>query len=239
MCGRFVLDFDEAGLLRAYVATKADQDGPDWSPAYSIAPSTLAPVVREHYDEDGELRRTLEPARWGLHPSWAKDKGPRPINARFETVTTNGMFRGPFASARVVVPMNGYYEWVEQADGAKQPFYVHAEHAGLLHAAGLASARKDGEAWQVSFTIITREAKDAAGDVHDRMPAYLPGDMLGRWLAPEKLEGEEKGALQHELGEASDEIATTLVTHPVDRQVNSVRKIDRTDPSLIEPVELD
>ncbi len=34
-------------------------------------------------------------------------------------------------------------------------------------------------------------------------------------------------------------IAVTLVTHPVDRQVNNARKVDRTDPSLIEPIELD
>ncbi|UEJ82777.1 SOS response-associated peptidase [Brachybacterium halotolerans subsp. kimchii] len=240
MCGRFVLDFDEAGLLRAYVATKADQEGRDWSPVYSIAPSTLVPVVREHYDDEGELQRTLEPARWGLRAAWAKEKGPRPINARYETVTTNGMFRSSFTSQRVVVPMNGYYEWVEQDDGSKQPYYVHPEHGGLLNAAGLAAARKseDGESWDVTFTIITREAKDAAGEVHDRMPAYLPDDMLDEWLAPGKLGDDEKADLHTGLGEVSEEIAKTLVTYPVDRQVNNARRVDRTDPSLIEPVAL-
>ncbi|WP_152351525.1 SOS response-associated peptidase [Brachybacterium subflavum] len=238
MCGRFVLDYDEAGLLHAYVATKADREDPDWSPVFSIAPSTLVPVVREHFDDEGELQRTLEPARWGLRPSWAKEKGPRPINARFETVTSNGMFKGSFTSQRVVVPMSGYYEWVEQEDGTKQPYYVHPEKGGLLNAAGLAAARKEGEDWQVTFTIITREAKDAAGDVHDRMPAYLPDEKLGEWLAPGKLDDDEKADLHQGLGEVSEEIAKTLVTYPVDRQVNNARKVDRTDPSLIEPVEL-
>ena len=99
MCGRFVLDYDQAGLLHAYVATTADREGPDWFPVFSITPSTLVPVVREHFDDGGELVRTLEPARWGLRPSWAKEKGPRPINARYETVTTNGMFRGSFSGS--------------------------------------------------------------------------------------------------------------------------------------------
>jgi putative SOS response-associated peptidase YedK len=238
MCGRFVLDFDEAGLLHAYVATKADREGPDWSPVYSIAPSTLVPVVREHYDDEGELQRTLEPARWGLRPSWAKEKGPRPINARYETVTTNGMFKGSFTSQRVVVPMTGYYEWVEQEDGTKQPYFVHPEKGGLLNAAGLAAARKDGDDWQVTFTIITREAKDAAGDVHDRMPAYLPDEKVGEWIAPGKLDDDEKADLHQGLGEVSEEIAKTLVTYPVSREVNNARKIDRTDPSLIKPIEL-
>ncbi|UQN30524.1 SOS response-associated peptidase [Brachybacterium kimchii] len=236
MCGRFVLDYDETGLLHAYVATKADREGPDWSPVYSIAPSTLVPVVREHYDDEGELQRTLEPARWGLRPSWAKEKGPRPINARYETVMTNGMFKGSFTSQRIVVPMTGYYEWVEQEDGTKQPYYVHPEKGGLLNAAGLAAARKDGDDWQVTFTIITREAKDAAGDVHDRMPAYLPDEKLGEWLAPGKLDDDEKADLHQGLGEVSEEIAKTLMTYPVSREVNNARKIDRTDPALIEPL---
>lgn len=72
--GRFVLDWDQAGLLHAYVATKADREGSDWPSVFSIALSTLVPVVREHYD-NGELVCTLEPACWGLRPSWAKEKG--------------------------------------------------------------------------------------------------------------------------------------------------------------------
>src|SRR5690625_6756843 len=81
MCGRFSLQFDGAGLLHAYVATSDDRAG-EWEPIYSIAPRTKAPVVREFIDDGGEVQRRLERARWGLHPSWAKDKGPRPINAR-------------------------------------------------------------------------------------------------------------------------------------------------------------
>lgn len=40
------------------------------------------------------------------------------------------------------------------------------------------------------------------------------------------------------LGNVSEKIAASLVTHPVDRAVNNVRKLDRTDSKLIEPVEL-
>ena len=121
------------GLLRSYVATSQDRAG-DWEPVYSVAPRTKAPVVREHVDDEGEVRRSLELARWGLHPSWAKDKGPRPINARLGTIATNGMFRGPFSSGRAVVPMTGYYEWVEAEDGGKDPFFIHRPDGDLLHA---------------------------------------------------------------------------------------------------------
>ena len=240
MCGRFVLQFDGDGLIHAYVATKQDRAA-EWEPVYSIAPRTKAPVVREFVDEEGELQRSLELARWGLHPSWAKDKGPRPINARMETIATNGMFRGPFSSGRAVVPMTGYYEWVEAEGGGKDPFFIHHPDGELLHAAGLTAARKseDGEGWDVTFTIVTREARDAGGEVHDRMPVFLTEDSVGEWLAPGKLEAEQKDPLLAMIDEVSTTVASELETYAVDRQVNNVRTLDRTDPSLIAPLEAD
>ncbi|MFC5273029.1 SOS response-associated peptidase [Brachybacterium sacelli] len=236
ICGRFTLSYDGAGLLHAYTATSDDRAA-EWEPTYSIAPRTKAPVVREFVDDDGEMHRVLELARWGLHPSWAKDKGPRPINARLETIATNGMFRGPFSSGRAVVPMTGYYEWVAADDG-KDPYFIHHPNGGLLHAAGLTAARKaeDGESWDITFTIVTREARDAGGEVHDRMPVFLTDDALEEWLAPGKLEKDQKEPLLGLLEDVSTAIAGQLVTRPVDRQVNNVRTLDRSDPSLIEPL---
>ncbi|GAP77907.1 SOS response-associated peptidase [Brachybacterium paraconglomeratum] len=207
-----------------------------WEAVYSIAPRTKAPVVREFVDDDGEVQRSLELARWGLHPAWAKDKGPRPINARLETIATNGMFRGAFSSGRAVVPMTGYYEWVEADDGGKDPFFIHHPDGQLLHAAGLTAARKaeDGDGWDVTFTIVTREARDAGGEVHDRMPVFLAEDAVADWLVPRMLEPEQKEPLLAQLDQVSTTMAGELVTVPVDRQVNNVRTLDRTDPSLIE-----
>ena len=238
MCGRFTLVFDGDGLLHAYLATSQDRAA-EWDPVYSIAPRTKAPVVLEFVDDEGELHRTLEMARWGLHPSWAKDKGPRPINARMETIATNGMFRGPFSSGRAVVPMTGYYEWVEADDGGKDPFFIHHPDGELLHAAGLTAARKneDGEGWDITFTIVTREARDAGGEVHDRMPAFLTDDAVAEWLTPGKLDAEQKDPLLAQLDDVSTLLAGQLVTVPVDRQVNNVRTLDRTDPSLTAPLE--
>ena len=240
MCGRFTLVFDGDGLLRAYLATSQDRAA-EWDPVYSIAPRTKAPVVREFVDDEGELQRSLELARWGLHPSWAKDKGPRPINARLETIATNGMFRGPFSSGRAVVPMTGYYEWVEAEDGGKDPFFIHHPDGELLHAAGVTAASKseDGGGWDVTFTIVTREARDAGGEVHDRMPVFLTEEAVGEWLAPGKLEAEQKDPLLAMIDEVSATVAGRLETYAVDRQVNNVRTLDRTDPSLIAPLEAD
>lgn len=125
------------------------------------------------------------------------DKGPRPINARLETIATSGMFRGSFSSGRAVVPMTGYYEWVEADDGGKDPIYIHHPDGQLLHAAGLTAARKAeyGDGWDVTFTIVTREARDAGGEVHDRMPVVLTEGAFADWLVPGKLEAQQKELL--------------------------------------------
>lgn len=70
------------------------------------------------------------------------------------------------------------------------------------------------------------------------MPVHLPDDMLADWLAPGKLEQTEREHLHADLGAASEAIARDLVTYPVDRKVNSTRSVDRTDPTLIEPIDL-
>ena len=51
-------------LLHGYVATGQDRAA-QWEAVYSIAPRTKAPVVREFVDDDGEVQRSLELARWG------------------------------------------------------------------------------------------------------------------------------------------------------------------------------
>lgn len=201
-----------------------------WQPRYSIAPTDQAPIIRARVVDEAP-ERTLELGAWGLRPAWAKQGGPRPINARIETVGTNGMFRTALAKHRCVVPMSGYYEWTAETDG-KQPHYL-ASPAPVLAAAGLAAARKDADgSWSISYTIVTREARDAGGEVHDRMPAFLPAALVGDWLDPA---GDGTALVDH-LRAASDEVSATIAVHPVSRQVNNVRTVDPSDPDLIAPV---
>ncbi|MBO0983041.1 SOS response-associated peptidase [Rathayibacter sp. SD072] len=231
MCGRFAMDSETDELIREFVA--AGGRAADWAPDFSVAPTDSAPIVRERL-HDGALEREIELASWGFTPSWAKGKGPSPINARLESVASNGLFRGAFAKQRAIVPMRGYYEWEARADG-KQPWFLHGEEP-ILAAAGLYTARKEGEAWRVSFTIITREARDASGEVHDRMPVFLTPDVRDEWLRPEPLDSAEE--MLATLDRASVAVASTITAYPVDRRVNNSRTVDRHDPSVLEPVEL-
>lgn len=176
----------------------------------------------------------LTPAEWDFHPPFLKAKTRPQFNARIETVATNGLWKSAFASARCIVPMRGYYEWTGEK-GDKQPHFIQGEQP-ILAAAGLATARQEGDGWIVSTAIITRAAQDAAGQVHDRMPAFLTRDVYDEWLRPGKLDDGEKLHLLDVLAATSDFVARTLTSHEVDRRVNSSRAVDPADPGLIAPL---
>ena len=135
MCGRYVVPNTTDELLSLFDATGAN--AADWKPSYSVAPTNRAPIVRE-WSHDETVQGDVDLASWGLKPGWAKPGGPAPINARLESVASNGMFRSAIASQRCLVPMAGYYEW-QQMDDGKQPYYLHGDGA-LLAAAGLYAA---------------------------------------------------------------------------------------------------
>jgi putative SOS response-associated peptidase YedK len=245
MCGRFAMDEKTNDLIEAFVLDGNDYR--DWVPSFSIAPTDVIPVIRERRSSStGEVTRQVEPAVWDFHPAFVKENKRPQFNARIETVTTSGMWKGAFAANRCIVPMRGYYEWTERDTGApkpvKIPYFIHGE-TPMLAAAGLATARKvpsaSGELeWEVSTAIITREARDASGAVHDRMPAFLTPDLFDRWLDTGKLADDgERDDLLATLDRVSTGVASTITTYEVDRRVNNSRTVDPQDASLIEPAE--
>ena len=240
MCGRFAMDEKTNDLIEAFVLDGNDYR--DWVPSFSISPTDVVPVIRERRSSStGEVTRQVEAAVWDFHPAFVTESKRPQFNARIETVTTSGMWKGAFASNRCIVPMRGYYEWTERDTGAakpvKIPYFIHGD-VPMLAAAGLATARKvDGE-WEVSTAIITREARDASGAVHDRMPAFLTPDLIDRWLDTEKITDDgERDDLLATLDRASTGVASTITTYEVDRRVNNSRAVDPTDETLIEPAE--
>jgi putative SOS response-associated peptidase YedK len=238
MCGRFAVDKGTNELIEEFVAQGGNVQ--DWRPSYSIAPTDTVPIVRERRDANsGEVTRWLDEAVWDFHPAFIKESKRPNFNARIETVTTNGMWKGAFASSRCIVPMLGYYEWEDLEEGGKkvkQPHFIHGD-IPTLSAAGIYTARKVDDEWVLSTAIITRAARDASGEVHDRMPVFLTPDSWDEWLSPAKLEspGDRENAVAM-LESVSESVAKTITTFAVDRRVNNSRTIDPQDASLVLPV---
>jgi putative SOS response-associated peptidase YedK len=227
------MDQETNDLIEEFVLDGNDYR--DWSISYSIAPRDTIPIVRERrHSASGEVTRTVEPAVWDFRPAFLKAGGRPTFNARMESLPTSGLWKRAFASSRCLVPMRGYYEWSER-DGLKVPHFLHGPDV-LLAAAGIVAVRKAGEGWEVSAAIVTREARDASGEVHDRMPVFLDRPDWDDWLAPATLDAGGMDEMLERIGGASERVAATITEHEVDRRVNSAQKVDPADPGLIEPV---
>ncbi len=87
--------------------------------------------------------------------------------------------------------------------------------------------RDDDSAWLRTCTVITTEATDAAGHIHDRMPMVIPRTAYDAWLDP--LLTDPEAALK--LLSVTE--AGALEAYAVSTAVNSVKN---NDPSLVEPL---
>ena len=233
MCGRYAAAKDPAALVEEFEAAAPEESLPA---DFNVAPTKRVYVVVDR-ERDGR-QRSLEIARWGLVPSWAKDAsiGSRLVNARVETLAEKPAFRRAFAKRRCLVPADGFYEWhpTDRIGRAgrplKQPYYIHRADGRSLAMAGLyewwrdpAVPEGDPAAWLLSCTIITTEATDEIGRIHDRMPMIVASRDWDAWLDPAVPAG-------HVLVPAT---AGELVAYPVSTAVNNVRN---NGPDLVAPV---
>ena len=238
MCGRYARSKDQAALIEEFAIAA----GPpvDLPADYNVAPTKQVYIVSARTPEpDGPPERTLEVARWGLVPSWAKDPaiGSRLINARVETAATKPSFRSAFSRRRCLVPADGFYEWYTSTEpGAptgrggkplKQPYYIHPGTGRSLALAGLYELWKDphGE-WLRTMTILTTTATDALGHIHDRMPFDVAPQDWAAWLDPAVPADAASAVLDEHR-------AALLRTDPVATEVNNVRN---NGPHLIDPL---
>jgi putative SOS response-associated peptidase YedK len=144
---------------------------------WNICPSNQVPVVR--LDDTGQ--REIVKMQWGFVPSWAKDAPKiRPVNAKAETVATNGMFRQAFASHRCLIPADGFYEW-KGIKPPKKPHFIHRKDDGLFAFAGIWERWREAD----TFAMLTTTPNELMAPIHNRMPVIIEPKNYGRWLDPE------------------------------------------------------
>jgi putative SOS response-associated peptidase YedK len=245
MCGRFAVTTDPA-ILAAVLDAVNETGETITGPNYNVAPTTSIAAVVTRRDVPGEVAtRRLRLMRWGLLPSWVKaDADGRPllspknggrqlINARADKLTSSPAFRTAAEHKRCLIPMDGYYEWMPNPDvggrkAAKTPFYMHRRDGRPLLAAGLWSAWHPSPATGPVLTcaIVTTDAVDQLGRVHDRMPLLLAEADWHRWLDPDRPAPAELLSAAPDIGGIAMRQVSTLV--------NSVAN---NGPELLEPVD--
>jgi len=210
MCGRIA----QSEPSRYAARLQAIYEAPEaWRPSWNIGPMAAIWGVRE---VDGS-RRLLQ-FQWGLLPGWCDDVKIASccFNARAESVATKPMFRAAFRRRRLLVPVDGFYEWAAvPGSRRKQPYYFRRADGDPVVLAGLWEHWARGDDTRRSATVLTA----AAGldmPVHDRQPVVLEPAVWDRWLDP----GVDDAA---ELEAMLVPRAGVLVHHLVSPDVGSVR----------------
>lgn len=246
MCGRYASSRRPEDLIEEFEVVESRVEKPI-PPDYNVAPTKEVYAVVERppsKDSDEPPQRQLRVLRWGLVPSWAKDPaiGNKMINARMETVAEKPAYKRAFAVRRCLLPADGYYEWYPTSEKTKtgkprkQPFFIRPQDAGALAMAGLYEIWRDPtrddddpERFRWTCTVLTTQAEDAVGHVHDRMPMMVEPERWGAWLDPSTA----KDSLLDLLVPAAP---GRLEAYPISTLVSNVRN---NGPELVEPLPLE
>jgi len=218
MCGRYSITTSTEAMRRLFQF----DDRPNLQPRYNLAPTQLAPIVRER---DGARR--LDMLRWGLLPKWSRDASGAAmmINARSETIAEKPAYREAFRARRCLVPADGFYEWQVRGK-TKQPYRISLADGGTFAFAGLWESwadPKDGGRIVETYTVATTVAATSIAHIHHRMPVILQAEDHQTWLTADI---EAAGALLRPLDDEK------LQSFEVSSRVGNVRN---DDPELLEP----
>ena len=183
MCGRFALGCALDALLPNLQGPMPPGLAEHYAPRSLIRPGEPVLLQRQ---EHGAMESAL--VLWGLLPEWRKDplEGPRPFNARAETVMEKASFRGPWRHRRGLLPADAFFEKghrIARSDG--EPFWLAALWDRWIG--------PDGSEVE-SAVVLTTKPNELVAPLHERMPVIIPAGLEQAWC--ESLDGPGLRALE-------------------------------------------
>ena len=179
MCGRYVVKNPVTktnSIVKSAIQVEDTEN-------YNAHPYQKLPVIKKYNNGN-----TLEALKWGIVPSWAKNKEFKPlINARLETIDEKASFKKLIKNHRCVAVADGFYEW-KRAENEKTPHYFVREDSKVIYFAGIFE--------EDQFCLITEDAKENIKEIHHRQPVILNQADVNRYL---NLELQGSGFLSSSL----------------------------------------
>ena len=165
MCGRFVITNAVAktkGIVKTAIKAEDTEN-------YNAHPSQNLPVIKKYTNGN-----TLELLKWGIVPSWSKQKDFKPlINARLETINEKISFKKHIKIHRCVVVADGFYEWKRNRK-EKTPFYFLRKDKKMMFFAAIFVNNQ--------FCLITEQASEKINNIHNRQPVILNEKDINNYL---------------------------------------------------------
>ena len=165
MCGRYVINNPVSKTSKLVKSAIQVEDIEN----YNAHPYQKLPVIKKYKNGN-----TLENLKWGLIPSWAKNKDFKAlINARLETIDEKISFKRLIKLKRCVAVADGFYEW-KRNDKEKIPHYFLRKDKKTIFFAGIYENDE--------FCLITEESKENIKEIHHRQPVIIDEMDINRYL---------------------------------------------------------
>ena len=138
MCGRVNVSDNEG--IRLLLESMGMQTWPTRDPRYNIAPTQTLDVVTLVDDLN------LVPMSWGVSMTLPGKKGmvtKRIQNSRDDKVWSSRLWKPLIKAQRVLVPVNGFYEWKRVNKKLVAAYHITPEKSAAMFFAGIYKFPKD------------------------------------------------------------------------------------------------
>ena len=224
MCGRVYVKSTLADMVSRFSFAEPSEVGAldNTFPRYNGAPSQWYPIIV--LDELAMGSMMFVAGRWGLMTR----TGGMVINARSETVATNGLFKWSYQQRRALMPIDGFFEWkdIYSTGKDKQPYAIAMKSGEPFALAAIWEMWHDPKTEERirTFCVLTCEPNEMMATIHNRMPVILAPADYSRWLMDEDA---------RDLLRPFPELMTML--WPINRKVGSPKNdtadiLDREEP---------
>ena len=211
MCGRVNVSDNEG--VRLLLESMGMQTWPTRDPRYNIAPTQTLDVVTLETD------LTLVSMSWGVSMTLPGKKGmvtKRIQNSRDDKVWSSRLWKPLIQSQRVLVPVNGFYEWKRENRKLVAAYHITPANQPAMFFAGI--YKHSGDLSQKpEVSVITTSANNAMSEVHDRMPVILTSNNAAMaWL----LESDQSTLIELMTPASNDALLFTQVSSYVNKSSN-------------------
>jgi putative SOS response-associated peptidase YedK len=146
---------------------------------FNIAPRQAVPIIMN----DRLRQRTIDQARWGLYPFWAKES----VNADGERVDSKRYFTRMLKSNRCVVPCTGFFGWKQEGvERDPRAMHIVVDRQPLFGMAGIYDQWVNAQGMEErAFTILTVQSSGPMAVWQPRLPVVLDAEAVEDWLNPD------------------------------------------------------
>ena len=165
MCGRVFCRLNPKLVAKLLKISEEEVKFHFFKPSFNIGPSSHLITACK---ESTEKNYIVCEYKWGFELGFNR----LTINAKKETLATKPTFKKLLSEGRVIVIVEGYFEW-KKIENTRIPYVFRHKNEEPLFLAGLV---KDG-----NLVIITENADQTISHIHDRMPVILTKDDADFW----------------------------------------------------------